>query len=462
MSDLVITMAKLDALPPTRVTDDTSILTIKRLVFEPLVNWDRGHAFPGLFSSWTHDAEGRRWKFQIRPGAIFHDGVPCRAGHILEFIEGILASVDMFGMKWSYARYLARTRISAVSDSAVFVESEHPFADILDIFSEFYIARIAPDGRATLGTGPYAFAELTPHAEAVLEACDDRTGTVRRITIKCLSDAEARWACLQEGRTDVAMQLDHMEQPPTSDRRFRWLSAVSTLSVMYYLNCFSGPFVAPEARLAANLAVDKAALVRDIYSGHAAVSSTIVGPAQLGMASGDIAAIGYDPDRARAILDASSVSRDLLMRTPTHMPEHASAISRFVAAALERIGFHARIETEHDRPEYARQVGRKEIGDLAIFDSSPHSTFRVLDDKVSSVSQAVWWQGYHDAKVQELIAVANHAVGRAEREAAYAACLRRLNENPPWLYLVNPLSLAAARLGGPAIVLDAKGTISVG
>jgi peptide/nickel transport system substrate-binding protein len=78
------------------------------------------------------------------------------------------------------------------------------------------------------------------------------------------------------------------------------------------------------------------------------------------------------------------------------------------------------------------------------------------------VSQAVWWQGYHDAKVQELIAVANHAVGRAEREAAYAACLRRLNENPPWLYLVNPLSLAAARLGGPAIVLDAKGKISVG
>ena len=44
MSDLVITMAKVDALPPTRVTDDTSILTIKRLVFEPLVNWDRGHA----------------------------------------------------------------------------------------------------------------------------------------------------------------------------------------------------------------------------------------------------------------------------------------------------------------------------------------------------------------------------------------------------------------------------------
>lgn len=462
MSDLVITMAKLDALPPTRVTDDTSILTIKRLVFEPLVNWDRGRPYPGLFASWTHDAEGRCWKFQIRPDAIFHDGVPCRAAHILEFIEGILASVDMFGMKWSYARYLARTRISAVSDLVLLVESEHPFADILDIFSEFYIARIAPDGRATLGTGPFRFVELAPHAQAILEAGDGRAGPVRRITLDCVPEAEARWARLLEGHTDVAMQLDHMHQPPVRDGRFRWLSAVSTLSVMYYLNCHAGTFMAPEARLAANLAVDKQALVQEVFGGLAAVSSTIVGPAHLGMAAGDIAPIAYDPGRARTLLDALPVSRDLLLRTPTHMPEHAPEISHFVAVALEQIGFHVRIETEHDRPEYARQVGRKAIGDLAIFDSSPHSTFRVLDDKISSASQAVWWQGYHDAKVQDLIAAAKAAVSYQDREAAYGACLRRLNENPPWLYLVHPIALAAVRLDAPAISLDAKGTLAIG
>lgn len=462
MSDLVITMAKVDALPPTRVTDDTSILTIKRLVFEPLVNWDRGHAYPGLFTSWTHEADGRRWLFQLRPDAVFHDGVPCRAAHVLEFIEGILASVDMFGMKWSYTRYLAQTRISAVSDSVVLVESDHPFADILDIFSEFYIARLAPDGRALLGTGPFRFTELTAQAQAILEARDARAGTVRRVTLNCVPDAKMRWERLQDGKADIAMQLDHMDQPPTHDARFRWLSAVSTLSVMYYLNCRAGAFASPEVRLAANLAVNKQALVRDVFGGLAAISSTIVGPVHLGMGAGNIAPIAYDPDRARALLHASGISRDVLLRTPTHMPEHAPEISRFVAAALDQVGFQVRIETEHDRPEYARQIGRKEIGDLAIFDSSPHSTFRVLDDKISSASQAVWWQGYHDAKVQELIAAANRAVAPTDREAAYAACLQRLNENPPWLYLVNPMVLAAARLDAPPIALDAKGTISVG
>jgi peptide/nickel transport system substrate-binding protein len=144
------------------------------------------------------------------------------------------------------------------------------------------------------------------------------------------------------------------------------------------------------------------------------------------------------------------------------MPERSPEISRFVAAALERIGFRVTIETEADRPEYARQVGRKRIGDLAIFDSSPHSTFRVLDDKISSAQRAVWWQGYHDDEVQALIAAANDALAPAARAAAYGACLRRLRQNPPWLYLVHPIALAAARRGAPPLALDAKGTLGIG
>jgi peptide/nickel transport system substrate-binding protein len=462
MTSLSIALAKVDALPATRVTDDTSILTIKRLVFEPLVTWDNGRARPGLFGSWTHDAAGRRWDFRIRDGAVFHDGTPVVAGHVLEFVDGILASVDMFGMKWSYARYLARTILSAPDPRTIRVESEHPFADILDVFSEFYVPRLAPDGRATLGTGPFRIVDLAPGARAVLEATSPARAPVRRIVLDCVPDAEARWRSLCEGAVDAAMQLDHMEHPPSRDPRWRWLSATSTLSVMYYLNCAAGAFASPQARMAANLAIDREALVRDVFHGLAVPSTTIVSPAHLGMAGGGLAPIPFDPARARALLDAADGPRDVLMRTPTHMPERSPEISRFVAAALERIGFRVAIETETDRPEYARQIGRKRIGDLAIFDSSPHSTFRVLDDKISSARRAVWWQGYHDDETQALIAAANAAVGDEARERAYAACLRRLRDAPPWLYLVHPVALAASRSDAPPLALDAKGTLAIG
>jgi peptide/nickel transport system substrate-binding protein len=287
-------------------------------------------------------------------------------------------------------------------------------------------------------------------------------GGVRRVVLDCVPGAEARWERLLAGRADLAMQLDHMEEPPARDDRWRWLAATSTLSVMYYLNCGAGAFAAPEARLAANLAVDRAALVRDVFRGLAVPSTTIVSPAHLGMATAALAPIPFDPGRARALVEGLGGPRDLLLRTPTHMPERSPQVSRFVADALERIGFRVAIETEEDRPEYARQVGRKRIGDLAIFDSSPHSTFRVLDDKISSAQRAVWWQGYHDAPTQELVAAANAAVSHEAREAAYAACLRRLQQNPPWLYIAHPVALAAARPGAPPLALDAKGTLAIG
>lgn len=39
---LTIALEKLDFLPANRVTDDTSILTLKNLVFEPLLRWQPG------------------------------------------------------------------------------------------------------------------------------------------------------------------------------------------------------------------------------------------------------------------------------------------------------------------------------------------------------------------------------------------------------------------------------------
>ena len=143
------------------------------------------------------------------------------------------------------------------------------------------------------------------------------------------------------------------------------------------------------------------------------------------------------------------------------MPDRAPAIARFIAASLEAVGLAVHIETEPDRPEFARQVGRKQIGDMALFDSSPQSTFRVLDDKISSVTAAVWWQGVADAETDRLIAAARRAVAPEARRAEYARCLRRLNAAPPWLYLLHPIDIFAARPQLSGLSIDHKGTLVV-
>ncbi|SFV27158.1 peptide/nickel transport system substrate-binding protein [Devosia crocina] len=454
---LTIALEKLDFLPANRVTDDTSILTLKNLVFEPLLRWQPGgRVAPALFSHWSHSADGRHWSFTIRPGATFHDGVDCTADHVMAFIEGILNSVDMFGMKWSYSRYLAQARISAPSRDVIEVDNPEPLADILDIFSEFFICRQDSQGRAVLGTGPYRVTAFTPGQFARLDA----VAGGRSIEVQCVPSAEERYAKLKAGQIDAALNLERLDEPVTFDPQFQWGKAVNTLSVMYYLNCSTGLFTAPQARLAANHAIDKKSLIAEIFQGLGAEASTIVSPFHLGMAE-PIAPIAYDPDAAKRLLDAAGGPSAITLRTPLYMPERAPRISQFVAAALEAIGLSVTIDTETDRPDYARQVGRKAMGDMAIFDSSPQSTFRVLDDKISARNQAVWWQGFDDPETESLIAAANRAVHDDDRERAYGATLRRLNANPPWLYLFHPTDIFAARAGLGGLGIDHKGILTI-
>jgi peptide/nickel transport system substrate-binding protein len=457
----IIALEKVDFLPPERVTDDTSILTLKTLVFEPLLRWQPGGGVaPGLFADWSVADEGRNWTFRIRQDAVFHDGVPCRAGDVLEFIEGILGAVDMFGMKWSYARYLADARIEAVDADTVRVRNPEPLAAILDIFAEFYLCRRDAEGRPVLGTGPYRVDGLEPGSRALLSRVRGRgPGTLE---FRAVPEADQRLGLLEDGRIDAAHNLERKNGRVAIPSGFVRREAANVLSVMAYLDCAAGPFVDPRARKAVNMAVDRARLVNDVFGGLAIPAASVVSPFHLGMDPDGVSPPAFDPDGAKRLFDAAGGPSKLSLRTPDHMPDRAPAIAAFIAESLDAIGVAVDIEVEADRPEYARQVGRKQIGDMALFDSSPQSTFRVLDDKISSRSRGVWWQGFEDAEAQRLIEQANAAVSLAERRQAYGRCLRYLAGNPPWLYLVHPVVVLACRAEAAArLGVDHKGIVTI-
>lgn len=460
MSTLTIALEKVAFLPPTRVTDDTSVLTLKNLVLEPLLRWDRGFARPALLASWTVADEGRRWIFRVREGARFHDGRAFVAGDAVAFVEAIREAVDTFGMKWSYARYLRDAVVSAPDDATLVVTNPTPFADVLDVFCEFYPCRLTDSGEPLLGTGPYRVVAHEPGRSAELVRLASGRGP-ERILALCEPEAEARLAMLKGGAVDAALNLERVEGPLAFSPDLAWDRCANTLSVMFYLNCSSGIFRSADARLAANLAVDKDRLIREVFAGLAVPAATVVSPFHLGMGKAQVAPIPHDPGRARALMDRAGGPGALTLRTPTHMPERSPEISRFVADSLSALGFSVETDLVQDRPDYARQVGAKRIGDLAIFDSSPQSTFRVLDDKITSRHKAVWWQGYDDPQVEALIAAANAAVGDAEREAAYALCLERLNADPPWLYLLHPIEVLGSRPGTTGLSIDCKGTLVI-
>lgn len=464
---LRLSLEKVDFRKPTQVTDDTSILTLKNLVFEPLLKWHPGgSAHPALFDRWEHSSDGRRWTFHIRNGVRFHDGEACLASYVIEFIDAILDSRDTFGMKWSYQRYLAHAKITAVNGREILVENPEPIAAILDIFTEFYVCRFASDGQPILGTGPYRVAEFDKEGgRAVLDYVDTEapdSQVPRRIIAMAESSAEERLKQVLQGTIDVALNLERVEDAIDFTENLQWGKTTNTLSIIYYLNCHEGFFTSAEARLAVNCAIDTEALARVVFHDLAVPSTTVVSPFHLGSRRAALEPIPYDPSKTRQLL-GQNTSEPIVLRTPTYMPERAEAITSFVVTSLQAVGLTIKVEVESDRASYARQVGLdKNIGDMALFDSSPHSTYRVLDDKISSMTKAVWWQGFQDVEADQLIRTAGEAVEEEKRQEAYSACLKRLQANPPWLYLVHPVEVFAARKELQGLSLDCKGVLNIG
>lgn len=458
---LTFALERVEFLPLGRVTDDTSILTIRSLVFEPLCRWCDGVVGPGLLAAWSHDEKGLAWRFELRPNAKFHDGSRCTAEDVVNAIGGFLRGVDMFGMPWAYARYLAGAVIEAAGAGTLCITTPEPLADLPEILAEFFVIRSRADGEPLIGTGPYQVVDYVPNRSATLAAMNKARGP-DSIRLLAQPDADERFRMVDQGAANAATNLERMTNPNAlGHANLIRGQAANTLSVMYYLDCARGAFASAEMRRAANLAVDAQAIVDELFAGLGILASTVVSPFHLGHREAALAPIPHDPVAARAAFAKAGPQSELLIRTPLHMPEKAVEISRMVARHFEIAGLPARMEMEADRPEYARQVGRGQIGDMAIFDSSPHSTFRVLNDKISSTTRGQWWQGHEDPVLEPMIAQAACTMDDAARATAYGRCLRRLQKNPPWLYLFHPIEVFAAREGTPPLRLDHRGVLSL-
>jgi len=451
-----IALEKVDFLPANRVTDDTGILTLKSLVLEPMLRWHDGRIGAGLFSQWHCDSSGCRWSLRLPDGKTYHDGTPVMAADAARFIDRILGSRDMFGMPWSYARYLEGAQIEA--DGAVLhISTPRPFPDLPEILSEFYLPKEDAQGRPVIGTGPWQVQSFSPGQQVVLR----RTADGREVCLVALPLAEDRLAALISGKVQAATHLERLAVPRRALAGFGWIEQPATLSVMAYLNGFAGAFRDPRARLAANLAIDRSRLIAEVMGGLAIAADTIVSPWHFGHAQASLVPLRHDPQEARRLLAATDGPRDIVLRTPTHMPERAPEIAQFMAQAWNDVGFETRIDLAEDRPQYARDLGQKQMGDAAIFDSSPHSTFRVLDDKISSLSRAVWWQGVTDSSVDTAFDTARHLSDDTARAGAYGAVLARLQASPPWVYLVHPVLCLAHAPEVQGLSLDHKGILRI-
>ena len=93
-------------------------------------------------------------------------------------------------------------------------------------------------------------------------------------------------------------------------------------------------------------------------------------------------------------------------------------------------------------------VKAKRMDDLACFDSSPLSTWRVLREKFHAGVAGPWWQGYRNDRVDQLLDHATRTADVTRRQLLYRSACRLIRHDAPWVFLYSPVVLAGV---GPAV-----------
>ncbi len=440
-----VVQARVELADPHVMSDIRDRRGIIDAIYDALVRrGPTGRFEPWLARSWSMSPDCRHWRFHLRAGVRCHDGGTLTAEDAAASLRRAIAP-DLpgeLGTQGVLRGYLDGTLIEVSDELTLDLTTPAPLADLLDLLVDIPVVPERALGDVTVrpvGSGPYRFESAGP-GRISLTAFDAHWGgppSLSRVDWRAEPEAGERARLYGAGETDWCVD------PPragTGEAAHR-LQTPSSLCIIMLFNLMHGPATDPRVRQALHQATDVKALIADprIMAGTARQLAGPVAPGQNG-ADASVAPYPYDPARARHLL-LQAGHRDglaLTMDCPARFPDEAVPLAHAIAGQWRDVGVSCEIRVHHDRPAYAEQVRRKDIGDLCCFDSSPESTYRVFCEKLDDRRQGPWWLGYRNPALNRLLDQAAETGDDAQRNAIFAAAFRLVHEDAPWLFLYAP------------------------
>jgi cationic peptide transport system substrate-binding protein len=408
-------------------------------------NPEDGRIEPGLASSWLVSEDGLKYTFQLRRNVAFHDTdyfTPTRTFNADDVIFSIdrwrLASHpyhEVNGGSYPYFESLSLketikevTRVNGYRVEITLYKSDSSFlanlaTDFAVMLSQEYAESLLLQGTPSridyfpIGTGPFKFVNYKQNHYIRYVRHNNYflpTQGAQHLIFDITTKSSLRMAKLITGECDAVAFPSQNDLAFIDERDELALLEKPGLNIGFWaFNTSKAPFDNPKVRQALVLAVDKTSLLDAVYLGQATRAKSIV-PSASWAYQGDAKELGYNPVKARQLLDEAGLpynfSMDIwAMPVQRAYNPNAMKMAQLIKSYLNEVGINLNIVS------YDWNIFRENLR-LGIHDSvligwnadngDPDNFYRPLlscDAIPSGTNRAMWCNEQYDHLVQRAL-----------------------------------------------------------
>ncbi|RPJ20640.1 MAG: hypothetical protein EHM35_19205, partial [Planctomycetaceae bacterium] len=458
---------------------------VSNAVTNKLVDFDANMKFqPSLAESWQVSSDGTVWTFKLRKGVKFQDGTPFNAQAVVAHWQRV---IDPQNPSPNRNLWMNFKDVKAVDDSTVTVTTEKPFAPTLyyiaqesgGIASPAAIEKFKDDyQRNPVGTGPYMVESFTPGSKVVLKRFDDHwkgKPLLDKIEFRAVPEAQTRLSMLEAGQADLINDVAPTDaQRVTANANLQLLRTKGLRPFWIEFNVNLPMFQDVNLRRALNHAVDKEAIVKNIFMGYASVMDSPASPSINGYKK--IGAYEYNPTKAKemlaqagwtpgagGVLQKNGQPLKFTMMTADGLFANDVVVTEAVQANLKAVGCDVSIQKIEAASYW--NVLRKPINEMTMqtcfFGFNPsngdvgyHLAWvwkgNLAPEKGPTNWNLMW---YKNDKVDELLTQSDVTVEEPKRMEILGEVQKLIWDDDPciWLYTPELLGAASKKVSGTFI-----------
>ena len=442
---------------PAHVAPFGGILTAnhwaKEFAYDSLVEWDRNlNVRPALAEKFEIISKTAiRWT--LKRGIRFHNGKEVTSADVKYSVEKML-DPPLPGSISTVAQVPAIDRVQVVSKYVFILHLKQPDARVIGFFAWQRYAPIVPAGlydqinvaRNAIGTGPFRMLGYEPNdrIEYVRNARFWKQGQpyLNSMQLKILGDEQARVAALRAGAIDGATLTVEVARSFNNDSNVTVLKGPNAAFRELQMTIKRGqdrPWHDPRVRLAVNHAINRADIIRRVYSGEAEYSGFVppgYGPWPLPDKELRDKYLKFDLPKARQLMRDAGQSRGFEVTMTTFALQDYPLISAVVQSQLKQINIDVNIVAQEAGTFAAANgqgtfdwdlTGRGMRGDVDGYVAEFHPAAPVFNIWYPEYNNVPAWRGIGNGRIQ---------LDNDKRLPIYQAAQRALLLNPVQIPLV--------------------------